>query len=134
MSVEKRHLGLRIGLERCIHSILLDHGKKYDRYLAIAYLPERENMPSCLAIGNLEVSKEEEGKEFFNPCKFYSSETLFEVIVHMLCTCIAFEAIKRGVPPYQVFIKYIRTLQNDRNLHVKMRELVEKYYSAMSKS
>ena len=126
-------MGLKVGLHHCIHSILLDSGRKYDRYLAISYLPKKEDLPSCLAIGNLEVSKEDD-KEFFNPCKFYDPEILYEAVVHILSTYIAFEAVKRGIPLYQTFIKTIRRLQNDKSLHKTMIDLAERYYQAMKKA
>jgi len=129
--MSKEHVGLRAGMNEYIHSIKLDSGYKYDRYMAIAYLRSRDGLPSCLAIGSLEVDKVGGGREFFNPCKFYSSDKLFEAILHMLSAHIAFTAVKRGVSPRQVFIPLLDRLRHDSRLHEKLINLSEGYYKKM---
>lgn len=129
--MSKEHVGLRPGMEQYIHSMKLDSGYKYDRYLAIAYLKSKGDLPSCVAIGSLEVGKLGEGKVFFNPCKFYSEDALFEAIIHVLSTYIAFTAIRRGVTPRQVFIPLLNKLRNDFRLCEKLINLSEGYYKKM---
>jgi len=129
--MSRDHVGLRAGMHEYIHSIKLDSGYKYDRYLAIAYLKSKGDLPSCLAIGSLEVDKQGGGKEFFNPCKFYSTDRLFEAILHVLSAYIAFTAVRRGVTPRQVFIPLLERLRSDSKLREKLINLSEGYYKKM---
>ena len=124
-------MGLRLGLRNCIHSILLDEGIKYDRYMAIGYLPRKGNLDDCVVVGNLEVSKGGEDKEFFNPCKFYQPEKLFEAITHMVAAYVAFSAKRRGVSARQMFFSLLTSVATDLRLREKILNLAEGYYKKM---
>jgi hypothetical protein len=126
-----KHVGLKISLSQCIHSIKLDSGLKYDRYFAIAFLRSKGDLPACMAIGNLEVLKETGEAEYFNPCKFYSPDKMFEAVIHMLASYIAFHAFKRGVSPRQAFMSVLNRLRFDQRLLDKLANLAEGYYKKM---
>jgi hypothetical protein len=126
-----RHVGLRISLDECIHSIKLDSGLKYDRYFAIAFLKSKGDLPPCVAVGSLEVEKKTGGAEYFNPCKFYSLDKMFEAIIHMLASYIAFYAFENSVSPRQVFMKLLDMFRSDYRLLNKLANLAEGYYKKM---
>ena len=126
------HTGLKIGLRRFLHSLYLDSGSKYDRFMAIAYLPRRGGLEPCVAIGSLEVSKSDPNKEFFNPMKFSNPGKLFEAIVHILATYIAYSARYRGLTVREVFVPILERLRYDDRLHDKLVRLAEGYYRFMS--
>jgi hypothetical protein len=125
------HVGLRLDIRKCIHSILLDSGQKYERYIAIGYLPRRGNLNDCVVIGSLEVSKEVEGKEYFNPCKFYDPNKLFDAIIHMIASYVAFAAKRRGIPARQMFFSLLNTVAMDFKLREKILHLSEAYHKKM---
>jgi hypothetical protein len=126
-----RHVGLRISLNECIHSIRLDSGLKYDRYFAIAFLKSKGDLPPCVAVGSLEVLKETGEAEYFNPCKFYSLDKMFEAVIHMLASYIAFYAFENSVSPRQVFMKLLDRFRSDYRLLDKLANLAEGYYKKM---
>lgn len=126
-----RHVGLRISLDECIHSIKLDSGLKYDRYFAIAFLKSKGDLPPCVAVGSLEVEKKTGEAEYFNPCKFYSLDKMFEAIIHMLASYIAFYAFENSVSPRQVFMKLLDMFRSDYRLLNKLANLAEGYYKKM---
>lgn len=129
---EKKRVSLRIGIENALTSIELESGYKYRRFFTIAYLPTKDDLPSCLCIGNLEVSKET-GKEFYNPTKFYHPEKLWEALANMLAAFIAFKSIKTGRPLHSCFNITLNQLYGDRGLRLKLRNLAEAYHKAMLK-
>jgi len=124
-------VGLKISLNECIHSIKLDSGLKYDRYFAIAFLRSKGDLPTCMAIGSLEVLKETGEAEYFNPCKFYSPDKMLEAIIHMLASYIAFYSLKKGVSPRQAFMSVLNRLRFDQKLLDKLANLAEGYYRKM---
>jgi hypothetical protein len=125
------HTGLKVGLRRFLHSLYLDSGSKYDRFMAIAYLPRRGGLEPCVAIGSLEVSRDDPGKEFFNPMKFSSPGKLFEAMTHILATYIAYAARHRGLTVREVFVPILERLRYDSRLHDKLVRLAEGYYRFM---
>jgi len=129
--MSREHVGLRLGLKNLIHSIPLDRGLKYERYMAIGYLPKKDGMDDCVVVGSLEVSRDEEGKEFFNPCKFYQTEKLFEAIIHMTAAYVAFSARRRGVSARQMFFSLLASVATDLRLREKILNLAEGYYKKM---
>jgi hypothetical protein len=126
-----KHVGLKISPDECIHSIKLDSGLKYDRYFAIAFLKSKGDLPACVAVGSLEVLKETGEAEYFNPCKFYSLDKMFEAVIHMLASYIAFYAFENSVSPRQVFVKLLDMLRSDYRLLNKLANLAEGYYKKM---
>jgi hypothetical protein len=120
------HVGLKT--KRIIHAIKCDEGEKYDRYFAIAYLPRTDKYDDCVAVGSLEISKDLDGKEFFNPAKFYDPERMEDAIAHMIAALAAFRAARHGLEPYQAFS---RTFNRIESLRTYIPALVEKYYRAM---
>ena len=120
------HVGLRT--KRIVHAIKCDEGEKYDRYFAIAYLPRTERYDDCVAVGSLEVSKGLDGKEFFNPAKFYDPEKMEDAIAHMIAALAAFRAARYGMDPAQAFH---RTFNRIESLRTYIPALVEKYYRVM---
>jgi hypothetical protein len=126
------HTGLKVGLRRFLHSLYLDSGSKYDRFMAIAYLPRRGRLDPCVAIGSLEVSKDDPGKEFYNPMKFSSPGKLFEAMTHILATYIAYAARHRGLTVREVFVPILERLRHDYRLHDKLVRLAEGYYRSMA--
>ena len=126
-----KHVGLKISLNECIHSIKLDSGLKYDRYFAIAFLKSKGDLPPCVAVGSLEVLRETGKAEYFNPCKFYSPDKMLEAIIHMLASYIAFYSFKKGVSPRQAFMSVLNMLRFDQRLLDKLANLAEGYYRKM---
>jgi hypothetical protein len=120
------HIGLKT--RNMIHSIKCDEGVKYERYFTISYLPETGKYEDCVTIGCLEVSKLEEGKEFYNPVKFHDPEKFEEIIIHLVATLSAFRAVKYNLEPYQAFFKTMKNIESARN---RIASLTEKYYNAM---
>jgi hypothetical protein len=104
---------------------------KYDRYFAIAFLRSKGDLPPCVAVGSLEVEKETGEAEYFNPCKFYSLDKMFEAVIHMLASYIAFYAFENSVSPRQVFMKLLDMFRSDYKLLNKLANLAEGYYKKM---
>jgi len=129
---EKKHTGLKIGINNALASIELESGHKYRRYMTIAYLPTRHDLPSCLCVGNLEVSMDGE-KEFYNPAKFYSHERLWDTIIHLIAAHLAFSSIKTGRQLYSLYHSMLQTLYRDEGLREKIRRLAEAYHETMMK-
>jgi len=120
------HVGLRT--RWIVHAIKCDEGEKYERYFAIAYLPRTDRYDDCVAVGSLEVSKGLDGKEFFNPAKFYDPERMEDAIAHMIAALAAFRAVRHGLDPAQAFH---RTMNRIESLRTYIPALVEKYHRAM---
>ncbi len=129
--MSEKHTGLRISLDKYLNTLYLDSGRKYDRYMGIAFLKSNNNYPPCVVVGNLEISKEEQGKEFFNPCKFNDPDKLFSAILHLLATYIAYNALLRGVSVREIFVPFVRKLQYDKRIHDQLVNLAENYYKKM---
>jgi hypothetical protein len=119
------HVGLKAKL---LHSIKCDEGKKYERYFSITFLPPRGDLEACVAVGCLEVSKIEKGKEFYNPSKFYDVQTFEQVLMHLLAVFSAFKAYKYDRQPHEMFHQTFNKLFSERP---KIAELTEKYYKIM---
>jgi len=126
-----RHVGLKISLHECIHSIKLDSGLKYDRYFAIAFLKSKGDLPPCVAVGSLEVEKKTGEAEYFNPCKFYSLDKMFEAVIHMLASYIAFYAFENSVSPRHVFMKLLDSLDPITGCLISLPIYAEGYYKKM---
>ena len=126
------HVGLKTRISNIIHSIKADSGKKYDRYFCIAYLPRKDKLGSCLAMGCLEVERDGD-KEFFNPSKFYDVETLEEAIAHVLAAYMAFKALKSNRDLPSVIHSTLATFYSNRHYREKLTKLAANYYSFMLK-
>jgi len=124
------HKGLRLHMGNALDSIPLDSGVKYDRYLAIAYLPAKGQLPSCLCVGNLEVGKDG-GKEFYNPAKFYHPEVMREAIMRLIAAYAAFASLKTGREDYAILNSLVSELYGDRRLREKLSRLASAYRRAM---
>jgi len=124
------HVGLKTRIANIIHSIKADSGRKYDRYFCIAYLPKRNGLGSCLAMGCLEVEREGE-KEFFNPSKFYDVATLEEAVAHVLAAYVAFKAIKTGRDLPSTMNSTITNIYSNKRYREKLANLATSYYSSM---
>jgi len=124
------HVGLKTRISNIIHSIKADSGKKYDRYFCIAYLPKKDELDSCLAMGCLEIERHGE-KEFFNPSKFYDVETLEEAIAHVLASYMAFKAIKANRDLPTIIHTTLATLYSNRQYREKLTKLATNYYNFM---
>lgn len=129
---EKKHVGLKIETSQALTSIELDSGHKYRRYFTIAFLPAKGSLPSCLCVGNLEQSLDEE-KEFYNPAKFYRHEQLWRALVNMLAAYIAFTSIKTGRPLHSIFNAVLNDLYGSKLFRLKLQKLAEAYYNSMRK-
>lgn len=118
-------------IRNALDSMPLDSGKKYDRYLAIAYLPAREGLPSCLCVGNLEVERGG-GKEFYNPAKFYDPGVLKEAIMRLIAAYAAFASVKTGREDYAILNSLVSELYGDRRVRAKLSRLASAYRRAMA--
>jgi len=119
----------RTGLRtRILHSIKCDEGKKYERYFSISFLPPKPPLDACIAAGCLEVSKTQRDKEFYNPSKFYSTETLEQAVVHMISALAAFRAYLHHLEPHQAFHK---TMDRLMELRPRIAELTQAYLRVM---
>ena len=124
------HVGLRTRISNIIHSIKADSGRKYDRYFCIAYLPKKEKLGSCLAMGCLEVERDGD-REFFNPSKFYDVGTLEEAIAHVFAAYMAFKAIKSNRDLSSTIHSTLANLYSNRKYREKITQLAANYYSIM---
>lgn len=124
------HVGLKTRIQNIIHSIKADSGKKYDRYFCIAYLPKTDKLSSCLAMGCLEIEKEGE-REFFNPSKFYDIHILDEAIIHILCSYMAFKALKTSRPLPSIIHSTLSNIYGNQELRAKIAELAQRYLNIM---
>jgi hypothetical protein len=94
-------------------------------------LKSKGDLPPCVAVGSLEVEKKTGEAEYFNPCKFYSLDKMFEAVIHMLASYIAFYAFENSVSPRHVFMKLLDRFRSDYRLLDKLVNLSEGYYRKM---
>jgi len=130
VDTSSKHVGMVLALKSIMHSIKCDESQKYERFFSIAYLPKRGGLNDCILAGCLEIGKnmDDGEKQFYNPSKFYEPETLFEAVIHMLATYIAFQSHRRNRNPAATAYNTINDLYMNKKIREKIKNLAEKYY------